>query len=316
MFCRNFNIPHLYEVLDTKALRVNFPTSHIFLCGGPCNDLNTVQSFRAAFLKIAYDKPFDQYDILIAEEVTRDFQASSETYDDLLSLESDLAQISQLILLFSESYGSAAELGAFCIEKNIASRLLVVISEENYEENSFVKLGPLSHLGKNYTQSAVYVIPNEVATVCIKTNIPKITSDVNFKNEISSAIGGRIRTIVSNTTFDKEKKGHMILLISGIIQQYGALTKDEIEIILFYMIGSEIGSIDVNKCLFCASQLKWIEKKRSGSEDYFVCLVTKIILSSPQRGESIMPVLRWRTRVQETWKAYDVPRHRVITRAR
>lgn len=165
--------------MDT--VHVDYPSSYIFLCGGLCETNSTkIQSLRSAFYKIAAEKPFDTYGILIAEDVTKEFQSRQDTYDNLLSLEADLAQVSRITLLFSESFGSAAELGAFCMEQNIASRLLVVISEKHFEEDSFVKLGPLKHLKDNYAKSAVCVLPRDACNLTA-LDFPNSASLRDFK---------------------------------------------------------------------------------------------------------------------------------------
>src|SRR4028118_2064861 len=105
-------LPPFVEYLDTKNIRVQAPTDVIFLCGGPMTDLAVRKpaSLRDAFLKIV-DNPLDRRkrELVLAEDVNVSY-LSRQAYRDLLAFETDFAQICELIILFSESEGSLAEL--------------------------------------------------------------------------------------------------------------------------------------------------------------------------------------------------------------
>ena len=96
---------------------------------------------RDAFLKKMTNPARDRYSLLLAEDITRKNKFSS-FYDNILLFETDFAQLTELVLLFCESEGSFAELGAFAIIDEIAARLLVVIREKYWEIDSFITQGP------------------------------------------------------------------------------------------------------------------------------------------------------------------------------
>ena len=67
-------------------------------------------------------------------------------YDDLLTFERDACHLARAIVLFPESPGSLAELGALAVDDAIVDRLLVVVQSEYLEvdnRESFLNLGPL-----------------------------------------------------------------------------------------------------------------------------------------------------------------------------
>jgi hypothetical protein len=102
--------------LDADKIHVQAASDVIFLCGGPLSDLSEAVplSLRDAFLKII-DYPLLRDRVLIqAEDITKDF-LFFDYYDNILDFEADLAQIVELILLFCESEGSLAELGALLL---------------------------------------------------------------------------------------------------------------------------------------------------------------------------------------------------------
>jgi hypothetical protein len=54
--------------------------------------------------------------------------------------------LSGAILLFAESAGSLAELGAFAALKTVAPSLIAVLSDYYYEQSSFIRNGPVKYL--------------------------------------------------------------------------------------------------------------------------------------------------------------------------
>jgi hypothetical protein len=117
----------LVERIDASTLRVRAPTPIILLCGGRIDIKPKPASLREAYTQI-YGRPgLKSYSTVTPEEF-RIF-APDGPYKDWLSFEREFAQIVDLVVLFSESSGSVAELGAFSVVEEIASRLLVVIDE-------------------------------------------------------------------------------------------------------------------------------------------------------------------------------------------
>jgi len=112
------------EDLDAEKIHVQAASDVIFLCGGPFSNLSipTPLSLRDAFLKILDYRPLRDKVLIQAEDITQDY-AFFDYYDNILDFETDLAQIVELIILFCESEGSLAELGAFAMIDEIAQRL-------------------------------------------------------------------------------------------------------------------------------------------------------------------------------------------------
>ena len=71
---------------------------------------------------------------------------------DLLTFEEFLAEISDCIILFVESMGSACELGAFTFEEKLFMEKLVIILDKKYKNDaSFIKNGPVAKAKMNRT---------------------------------------------------------------------------------------------------------------------------------------------------------------------
>lgn len=70
-------------------------------------------------------------------------------YSDLLTFERDSCHLARAVVLFPESPGSLAELGALAVDDSIVDRLLVVVQSMFLEQDrreSFLNLGPLKRV--------------------------------------------------------------------------------------------------------------------------------------------------------------------------
>jgi len=71
---------------------------------------------------------------------------------DLLTFEEFLAEVSDCIILFVESMGSACELGAFTFEEKLfMEKLILVLNEKYKDDDSFINHGPIAKAKKNNT---------------------------------------------------------------------------------------------------------------------------------------------------------------------
>jgi hypothetical protein len=130
--------------MKPETLRLHAPSSIVFLCGGVIDsDAATPLGLRDAFLRVTRTIP-NAYKIILAERAQP--LTAEAGYNDLLSFESDIAQVVSLILLFAESAGSLAELGAFAALQTVAPKLLVVLGDYYYNKSSFIRNGPIRFL--------------------------------------------------------------------------------------------------------------------------------------------------------------------------
>jgi hypothetical protein len=260
------DIVDLVDRIDLSTIHVRAPSPILLLCGGPINVLTPKpSSLREAYTLIYGRPPLKDYATITPEECK--IFAPDGKYLDWLSFESEFAQIVDIILLFSESYGSIAELGAFAMVEEIALRLLVVMDDKNYKDPSFIKLGPITRLVGAYGNSAVCVLN------CQDLNIPNINNvaDVhleNFAKILIPAIETRKKDYKERTTFNGERPGHLIKLIVGLIQHYGALTEVEIEVLLFAMHLKVVAN-KIPDYLLCAINAGWIINEKRGVEEYY-----------------------------------------------
>jgi hypothetical protein len=211
--------------MKPDSLRVHAPTSVVFLCGGAIDEkLSAPAVLRDAFLRIARVSA-PKYEIVLAEEAKP--LTSEAGYNNLLTFEADIAQVVGLILLFVESAGSLAELGAFAALPTVSPRLLAVVDEFHYNQSSFVRHGPLQYLEVTQGEEAIISLDRAHVGIGSDGNIADLHTE-NFSSAILPAVQKRIDNRPQSEKFHPQNAGHVILLIVGLCQEYGALTQSEI----------------------------------------------------------------------------------------
>lgn len=298
----------LAEDFDPNKIHVEAPTQVVFLCGGSISDVSAKKplSLRDGFLKIIDNPAVKNKQILLAEEVSRS-SFFSEHYQDLLKFETDLAQITELILLFCESEGSLAELGAFATNVEISSRLLVVIRNKYWIEDSFIRLGPLKFLENAHGSGAVSVV--EDLDLDIRGNSTEDLKIDVLKDQLQEPLRLRLEKTREPTTFDQNRAGHVIKLIVGLVQEYGALTAEEIVWILD-QLGVNRNIETVRAYLLCAEAVEWIKKVRRGIRDYYFARdlkdAARFTLKEDAKEKN---KLRRRAIIREYWQQNDASRY-------
>ena len=216
----------------TKTRIVKFP-SFIFLCGGPIsNEQGKFLSCRDIFYSFINKNSCSfRENIIRAEEVFKYFEHSD--YQDLLRFESDLAELSSLTVLFSESPGSIAELGSFVVLNTIQERLLVVMHQDDAYQESFIWRGPALFL-KNLAKSNGKENPITIYNWQKKKddngyfNTEDFSDAIDLAETIEAIISKRPKTV----SFREDQLGHIMLLIICFLKIVQIATFDEIVFIL------------------------------------------------------------------------------------
>jgi hypothetical protein len=271
-------------------------------------------SLRDAFMRVSHLSPLSKYECVLAEDPGI-FLPLGE-YIELLSFESDIAQLSELLVLFSESFGSAAELGVFVMDDEVSPKLLVIIDDKNFSENSFVTLGPLFSLKRRYGDPAVCVLKLSDLNIGTISDVSNINLD-KFLAALESPLIQRLAAKREPRTFDKKRNGHVTKLITGLIQHYGALTIDEIDVLL-YCLHSPRSLEDIRKHILCAERFRWIHKEKRGISTYYAARAAaeKSALSFRLKpGAPIRDRQRWKSDIRDYWKKTDPDRFSIISLA-
>lgn len=313
------SITNLYEVIDPGAMHVHAPTKVVMLCGGAYDITDHVDgvkrpasSFRDAFYRSAAQPPFSKFRIVVPDDIV--FGAPTGPYDQLLHFERDLAQLCEVVILFTESPGSFAELGAFSMVSEIAQRLLVFIDSKNYGDRSFIKLGPIVSLQLGQSRHSVFVMPLDELRIRSIQNVSDLDIDT-FKAVIESPFLVRVQEVPTPSTFNSSFQGHMAKLVAGLIHHFGALTADEVmEGLAVLGLGRSL--IEVRQLLFCLSIVGWVIEDPRGFETYYAASTDNAPFSFKVRAGSSNPSRKtWRYEIRDYWRQNDPQRFAAIASA-
>jgi len=235
-------------------------------------------------------------------------------YSELLKFERDIAQVSELILLFSESPGSLAELGAFAMDDEIAPKMLVVIDDESYNRTSFIRLGPIYSLMTDYGDNSVCVIKLS------EHNIGNLSSCANidlstFSQFMRTQVLGRVKKTEKRGLI-RDRHGHLIKVITGLIQYYASLTMTEILDLLSKM-QLAVTEERTHQLLNCASLLGWIKIEKIGLNTFHSGVAENLALTF-DLIDGVVPEFdreRWRGDIRVYWQLNDPDRFACIRAA-
>jgi hypothetical protein len=298
---------------DRARIHVQEPIEVILLCGGKCSNIAdpVSLSLRDAFIKIIDNPPLRDRDIIQAEDVTEQVEFF-RYYDNILDFEAHLAQIVELIIIFCESEGSLAELGAFAMVEEILARLFVVVRERHWAGTSFIKLGPLRLIEKRVGRDAIQVIAD--VDVGISEHSTANADKVRLRELLSAPLTLRLSKKREPTTFSSDRPGHVIKLAVGLVQEYGALTADEISHAMG-IIGVNCDDRTLSGYLLCAKSVGWLKVVSKGSNDYFIAPkgARDAATLHLRVDDQMKDKLRRRALIRVHWKETDQLRHSAIT---
>lgn len=134
----------LKEALQSRSTFLGTDSIIVLVCGAGSTP-DGRQPLRDVFVEYAR-RHLTPYRFYYAEDV---FHALHQRHrEDLLEIESKLADFSDCVLVFLESAGALAELGAFSLSDSLVKKLLPVSDTKYSTDNSFINQGPLDRINK------------------------------------------------------------------------------------------------------------------------------------------------------------------------
>jgi hypothetical protein len=205
--------------------------------------------------------------VLLAENANK-WSKASKHYEDLLLLESDLAHLSAAILLLVESAGSIAELGAFSYDPVLSEKLIAVLEFEYQGDESFIQDGPVAKLNRDGQNSVLFYPWLGAPDECGKR--PLDESGVReCVEQIVERLSERMAGINREEKFDKDKKGHLILLVCDLVNLGTCIKLNEISDTLAGL-GLSPASIPLGRYLFLLEKLDLVHRKQYGNQTYYI----------------------------------------------
>lgn len=299
--------------IDLSKSKVSRLPSLILLCGGEISsDCSNFKSCRDIFYRYINDnRTYFADDIVLVEDVFKYFEHSS--YSNLLEFEQDLAELSALTVLFSESPGSIAEFGSFSVLKNIQDRLLVVMHQEDSYKESFIWRGPALYL------KALAKEKGAQDPISIYYWRKRYEPEEHLCNEdFSDAedLSDTITSILSNRpkaeSWEKSKIGHIMLLLLDLLKVLQLSTLDEI-INTLKNLGIEQKRKTVERYLSMLISLQFVIRKPYRHNVYYLSgQHEQWIKFGFRKGAKTKDLDRWRVLFREYYEKNDTQKIRAL----
>jgi len=236
--------------------------------------------------------------------------ASDSVYPNIFDLERHLAALASAIVIFVESPGSIAELGAFCLLQGVTDKLLVFVQTCHYDSSSFIQFGPLRYL-EQQNEGSVLAYPWKTSRVESHDTIVEQTVE-QVRDEICEAIVKAIGTAGVNRVFDSSRDSDRMLLICALLNQMIGLKLVEIQ---QYMneVGVSIPIALIKQYLYVLQHLRLVKSIKRGHPRYFFPAVTDQHLRfAVKPGKPGYDRDRLAVQIAEYYRIADRPRHSAL----
>jgi hypothetical protein len=248
--------------IDRNKLRVKRPTKFVFLCGGvilPDNGSHAANLRDYLWRVKGLGAGPTAY--ILAESAQQLYRDSG--YSDLISFEEDIARIAAVVLVISESAGSLAELGAFCSNAIISPVLRVIISEQNYGQESFIRWGPVER---------VNIAGRDRVGVFHWTSDPnpdslQVSADPLY-NDIQNFIDGHVNSAASTMSYPADREVAVFYDIMWCTYLADAITPAKL-FEAVKRVHSDVSQADFRRKLYTLRVAGWIKMVPFGGQDYY-----------------------------------------------
>jgi len=130
---------------------------NIFLCG---QSESVSNSIRELIYKKLKNDP--KYEIIFPEWLFCNLLVDRKLNKNLLTLEGELAQDVDVIIIPIEGCGTMAELGAFSANKKLTPKIIVLNDQKYKTCKSFITIGPVKLVKEKNKHNVIYYNPDEM----------------------------------------------------------------------------------------------------------------------------------------------------------
>ena len=246
--------------------------------------------------------------IFTAESINDWFR--EDYFRDLVTFETQVANLASVIVLFVESPGSIAELASFSQVPQIRERLLVFLDEHFYNKDSFIRKGPIQYL-EDQGNDLVHVYPwssnNSASGTNFETSLLK-----DFADDIANDINAKVKEMPNEETFSEFNETHLTLLVCDIIRIARLLKIGEI-LEMMKKMGADVEQKDIRKYLFILEKLGLVERVPYKNHRYFRCRSNASFISYGFKPTAkFNEMTRWKFRIHKWFRENDTDRFKVI----
>jgi len=267
------------DIVDPIRTKVKRLPEHILVFGGKQGvDIPRLQSCRNVFLQKSIEQLHPLSKKFVMPEDYPEWNNYSG-YDNLVEFEVEAGCLSRAIVLFLETEGSFAELGAFCMDESLRERLFVVLARKYYDEkNSFLYLGPVALVTNRHGEESLCVV-DEIVTnrhdekcACaveerrngeiFEQSVDGILQSLDDRLKVESKTG-------TSVSFSASRKRDQFLLIADFIDLFGALNRTELHDLMRFM-GLDVSDDVLKRMLWLLNLFGMIRETNVFGKVFFI----------------------------------------------
>ena len=289
-----YSLVDFAKSLSVDRCKIENTPNFIFLCGGPTTIGASCRSFFNQYL--LSKKPAWTERVKLAEDVNAWFNKDN-AFPDLLELENYLAHLADVIVLFVESPGSIAELGAFAASDALRPKLLAVRNTFYDSERSFIADGPLRKI-QNVNEESVQSYtwdPEDLDAPATKEEFDEIA------HRLTELLEQREIQRPQQLVFQAEDIGHTLRLIADLIRISGVVSRSDVVRCLKELpCKKALASLDQH--LSVLQSIKLIQKHRRSNQSFYVSHSSEPFMryAYVDRSDVITDATRIQTMVRES----------------
>ncbi|MDD1139240.1 retron St85 family effector protein [Pseudomonas sp. TNT2022 ID233] len=246
--------------IDIDESKVLFSGSPIvLLCGGyvPEKPHPEAPDPEIASFRDAVTRQHPPYEIFRPEEI-KSWQ-NDGVFKNLMDFESDLASICSLVVIILESAGAIAELGAFSQLQDLSRKLIVIVSDEFADAQSFINLGILRFIARDHDKGVkrypwVVSRPKDIEPHVVSDAIDDIKVELAGLNKIQS--------------FNVNSEVHLTVLIYELITIFVALKESEL-IEAIEKFGRVVRRDVIRRKIFLLEKFRLVEPIKYSDSTFF-----------------------------------------------
>lgn len=259
-----YSIVEFAKSLRGDDCKIRNTPNLIFLCGGKTAEKGRYRSARDYFYRhLKSNAAGIARRVKLAEDVNAWFRR--EVFPDLLELENYLADLADITVLFVESPGSIAELGAFAASGSLRPKTLAVLNTFYDFDRGFIAQGPVQKIKNENVQLVHYYKWHPK-----RLKLPATEKEFrDMAKELAAFLLSRDKSLPKQQSFDKKKPGHVLLLIVDLIGIPGVATITDIANCLTEL-GCEFDHAKLGRYLSLLESMSFVTRVLRSNQTFYV----------------------------------------------
>ncbi|MDA6066697.1 retron St85 family effector protein [Idiomarina abyssalis] len=235
------------------------PPKIVFICGGdPILCSNRLQIEQ-------YIKRHSENLVTFRAEYAWETMVELKSSINALALEEWLADFSDVVLILVESFGTAAELGAFSAGMPLRKKLLPILDKHYEPDESFINTGPVRWVNNDSGYGPCIYANFD----CILTSMPEVLARIDYKRPKFYTARR------DDNTYGDLKLNHkeLLFIIILIVTSIGPITESVIEHVCkeAFNIKGKNEIQDIRFIISLTVALEVVDKKSNCGEVYYFC---------------------------------------------